>query len=252
MIPDDRRTKILNALEQSHYLSVEELAAILYVSMPTIRRDLTALEKEGTIKRTHGGASIISQNPLALPFTFTRKFNVEDKMKVGKIAAEIVSDGDSIFVDFGSSTLYFTKFLLEKRKLKVMTNGLIIAQQLSENENIDIEISGGTYFPKHASIYGHETIRFIENRHADFCFSSCSGIHATHGFTVNTEQNVPVKQAFQKFSTKNVLLMDHTKFNMISYYKVFDFSQVDILISDRELPEDLKAACEKNNVKVLF
>lgn len=251
MIPAERKEQILNILQDKGFLSVEELAGTLYVSAPTIRRDLCVLEKEGVLRRTHGGAAYIEQGFMAGPFTLRNKTNLDEKLKIGNLAAQLVHDGDSIFIYTSSTCLCFAKALNPLLKLNVLTNGIPIAQTLAEHENMTVECPAGLYNAKHASIYGSEACDFIERRHAKYLFVSCTGIDTHTGATIQQREDLAVMKAFRKNAGKVVMLIDHTKFNISHYYCAFTLDEIDIIISDQPLPEDLQKICNEKGIEVL-
>ena len=103
MIPQERKQQILVLLSAEGYMTVEDLAERVYVSVPTIRRDLAALAEEGSIRRVHGGASHVSRESYEWPFDLRDRVNLPEKSVIGKLAAKLVKDGDHIFIDSGST-----------------------------------------------------------------------------------------------------------------------------------------------------
>ncbi len=111
MIPEERRKQILDVLEKRKYVSVEELASLLYVSLPTVRRDLSELEREGVLTRTHGGASCNMADRFLAPFAMREKMNRIEKQQIANIAAGLIENGDTIFLSSGSKSRDFAKAL---------------------------------------------------------------------------------------------------------------------------------------------
>ena len=214
MIPKERQDAILETLNNKGYISVEELSKKLYVSLATIRRDLNELEKNGFLKRTHGGASFISQDHMITSIDYRTNWNSEEKIKIAKKAALLVDNGMNIFIDSSSTTLW------------------------------------RTYNYKHGSIFGNDAANYIAKRHAEILFVSASGFNS-NGVSTKTKRDIATKQAFQKCSDLTVLLMDHTKFNEINYYLVYSYDDIDIVIVDQELPENLLTLCKKHKINVI-
>ena len=250
MIPKQRREAIIEALNQRGYISVDELAKQLYVSPATVRRDLSELEKEGFLNRTHGGASFISQDHMITSLDYRTKWNMEGKIRIGKKAIELVDDGMYLFIDSSSTTLWLAKQLFDKKDLHILTNNASIAQILSEDGHHHVEITCGTYDSKHGGIFGSDTADYIMQRHADILFVSASGINI-YGISTKTKRVIASKHAFHKRSDLTVLLMDHTKFNEINFYQVYDLDDIDILIIDQPLPENLASQCQKHQIHVI-
>ena len=130
MIPKERQDAILETLNNKGYISVEELSKKLYVSLATIRRDLNELEKNGFLKRTHGGASFISQDHMITSIDYRTNWNSEEKIKIAKKAALLVDNGMNIFIDSSSTTLWLDQELANKKYLNVLTYNVSIDQIL--------------------------------------------------------------------------------------------------------------------------
>ena len=220
-------------------------------SEPTVRRDLILLEKEGSIKRTHGGASFLANDSIIWPFDLRRRVNLEEKKLVGRLAAQLVHDGDHIFIDSGSTTYCFAKELNPAVKLTIMTNCIPIAQFLAEQPSKTVELPCGFYYPRDASIHGEDAVASVNQRWANFFFVSTGAFSALHGFTGFDSQSMPVKHAFQQRAEKTVMLIDHTKAAQTGYYRVFNWTDIDILVTDKPPEIVVREACEKNNVKLI-
>ncbi len=249
-VPEERRRVILTQLKQSGYMSVTELAGLLFVSVPTVRRDLSALEKEGVLIRTHGGASYLNEPSVPPSYAIRRQEHHEEKMVIGKLATKLIQHGDSIFIESSTTCQTITRLLPTDIKLKILTNGIRTTYRLKDHPNILIEICCGTYDPKHENVFGPEAMRFIATRHADFCFLSCNGMDAS-GLSSRTQKDDLVKRAMAAHSDKTVLLMDSSKASQTFYYHVFDWRDVDILITDKTPPDDILQSCSDAHVEII-
>ena len=176
MIPDERRKEILELLDEKGYVSVKDLSQRLYVSLPTIRRDLTLLEREGYVLRTHGGASLSISDSFVEPFALRKKTNLEAKKYIGKIAASLIHNNDTLFITSSSTCLEFASHIKPDLRLNILTNGMPLAHKLSENNNVTVECPSGIYNYFHEGIYGKEVKELISKRYAQYCFTSCNGI----------------------------------------------------------------------------
>ncbi len=251
MTPKERRQNILDILARKTYLSVEELSKELYVSVPTVRRDLSLLEKEGSVRRTHGGVSYVSPEFTLESLDFRDRLNREGKRKIAELASTLIRDGDTMFLDSGSTCLALSRILYRIPDLTVVTNGILNVPPLLKCKNIHIELTGGILDIKHSCMVGRDAEALVRERHADLNFVSCSGIDATGGMTVIYEDDISLKRAFQKQSKKTVLMMDRSKFGRKLFYKVYDFSEVNYLVIDSPLPDDIRRQCELFEVEVV-
>lgn len=236
---------------QHGYLTVEELSRSLYTSLPTVRRDLKSMDEEGLIRRMHGGASHISSSRREFPFDLRSRTCMEEKKIIASLAAKLITDDDSIFIDTGSSCYIMAQLLDSNLSLKVVTNCLPTIQILSEKNRITIECPSGQYNNRHRSICGEDAAKFIDTRYAHYYFASASGLSLENGVNTLTSMDVEVKRAMNSNSEKTVLLMDHSKIGRSCFYKAFDISDIDILISDQPLPSELESRCRKEQVSII-
>lgn len=252
MIPDTRRKDILDLLQKHSYMSVTDLAKAIYVSEPTIRRDLTFLEKEGSLKRTRGGASYIEPNTARWPFVFRNKRNIEAKLHIGKIAASFLDHADSVFLDSSSTCLCLAKSIPEDMQLDILTFGIPTAQTLAENPNFFVEVPGGKYNAQRQCIYGKEACDYFSSHHANFCFLSGYGFSAETGLTEVSREEAVLKKVLHENSDHTIVLIDHSKIGNSYYRKIVDFKEIDALITDQPVSEEIDELCYKYDVQILY
>lgn len=251
MIPHDRRKQILSLLRANGYMTVEELAEQVYVSVPTIRRDLSALDREGSVKRVHGGASHVSREAFEWPFDMRQRVYLSEKRTIGRLAAKLVKDGDHIFLDSGSTCRFVAEAFDPGIHLTALSNCIPSVQALSAFPNVTIECPCGQYLPSHVSIFGSEAADFIRTRYAQIYLASATGLELKTGANARVLFDMPIKKAMRERAEKMVLLMDHSKMGQSNYYHVFDFEEIDALVTDRPLPEDMAERCAAAHVEVL-
>ncbi|MBR0282591.1 MAG: DeoR/GlpR transcriptional regulator [Oscillibacter sp.] len=251
MIPQERRKQILSLLSSHGYMTVEELAERIYVSVPTIRRDLAALAEEGSVRRVHGGASHVSREAFEWPFDLRDRVNLPEKRVIGSLAAKLAEDGDHIFIDSGSTCHFMVEALKPEIRLTALSNCVPTIQALSAFRNITIECPCGQYEPSHASVFGSEAADFIRTRYARYYFASATGMDLKTGVNVRTLMDMPVKKSMRERAEKMVLLMDHTKMGEANYYTAFAFSEIDILVTDCPLPQEIADRCARENIAVI-
>lgn len=251
MISEERRKKILELLEQQHHLSVEKLAREIFVSEPTIRRDLTQMAKEGSLKRTRGGASFINPDSVDWPFVFRQKENIKQKEKIAEIAIKLVQDGDTLFLDSGSTSYCLARELLELKNLSVLTYGMSIAKLLATNETINAQITCGTYQNQRTSIYGFGTIDYINRCHAKWCFISSPGYHPDKGIFNYDAMEAEIKNAFYHNADHTVLLLDHKKIGKSFAYLELSLDQIDLIITDQPFESEVQATCDQHRICVI-
>lgn len=252
MVTDDRRAKILSFLSKEGYMSVPKLAQNLFVSEATIRRYLADLEKEGSIKRTRGGASYIDPALAKWPFVFRNKTNIPEKLHIARLAASFVNDGDTLFMDASSTCLCLAKELSKDLSLDILTYGIPAAQVLAENRKAFVELPCGQYNPDRSSIYGKDACDFFSTRYANTCFISAQGLDAKQGLTEYSREEVFLKKTLCENAKRTIVLLDHTKINKTFYIQDLSLQDIDILITDRPLPEELDREFYKYDIPVIY
>ena len=124
MLKEERYDKILNILEEKNYITSQELAKILYVSMPTIRRDLADLESKKQLLRSHGGAKRVNSEHIVTPLDFRKNVNHAEKRRICKTASDLITDNSIVFIDASTTAMQMAEFLSPKQNITVITNGI--------------------------------------------------------------------------------------------------------------------------------
>lgn len=251
MIPKDRRDEILYLLALKKFATVEDLAQSVYVSIPTIRRDLQVMEEDGQIRRTHGGALYVSPESGIPPLALRNQTNMNEKIRIGKAASQLVVDGQSLFIDSSSTSLCFVKNLPKNMKCTVCTNGLAIAQAFDAHPNITMELVGGSYDLHHHCTVGAEACDFVEQRWTDWFFVSANTADIKQGIASFSSIDLSLKKKMQEHAKKTVLLLDSSKFHQQSYYTIFNWNQIDILVTD-QVDDKIQKICKENKTKIIL
>ena len=173
----DREKQILEILLKEKKVSVQQLANALYISEPSVRRDLQSLEKQNLIKRVHGGA-VLEETALSknkIPFLIREYEQSSAKAMIAQKAIDLISDNDVIFMDASTSCYYLIPFLASKRNITVITNGVKALIKLAEY-GISAISTGGDLLNNCLALVGEEAHRTIERYNADVALFSCRGI----------------------------------------------------------------------------
>ena len=251
MLTLERQEEILDILNKSGSATVEELAGALFVSGATIRRDLREMERQGLIKRSHGGAMPFKSSAEESAFALREQENIIAKKTIANLAVKLVKNGDSIFLDSSSTTGFTIPLLNNFQYLSVTTIGLRNALLLSQTNNIKIYIAGGQVQNHSNSIIGSDTMDFISRIHADISFVSCSGVDLQNGYTDASIEQAKIKQQMRRNSGKVALLCDSTKFNKIFLCTDFNFGDVDYLITDKTPPIEYVEKIASTKCKII-
>lgn len=233
--PAQRQAFILDWLVKSPSIEVSDICREFGVSEVTARNDLIALERSGRLKRTHGGASSLSRTMvLAYPEERASR-NVTAKDLIGRAAARLVADGDTIIVDIGTTALEFTKQLAGKRGVEMITADVAIATYASFSlPNLGVTLPGGTLMPGHLYLAGPLTLDGMSDLHADIAFVSADAFHVDHGLTVVHDFSSIIKRTYLKNARRRVLLLDSSKFGKTSLYRFADLDGFDVVVTDRD------------------
>ena len=251
MLSLKRQDEILEILNKNKSATVEELAAELFVSGATIRRDLAQMEKQGLIKRSHGGAMPFRSSAEESAFSIREQENTAAKRAMAAIAFKLLKNGDSVFMDSSSTVGFVIPLLNNLKYLSVTTIGLKNALLLSQTNNVKIYIAGGQIHNHSNSITGTDTIDYISRIHADIALISCSGADITAGFTDADIEQSKLKRQMRANSNKVAMLCDSTKFGKTFMCTDFTLDEIDYLITDKMPPAEFLERLKNTKCKLL-
>ena len=252
MLAEERRKRVLEWLQQEGRLQVAEVARRLAVSPMTVRRDLERLEAEGLLVRTHGGALPVGATATQeLPYASKRAREVEAKRKIGRLAASLIQPGETVILDAGSTTLEIARHLPRRIPLKVVTNDLLIAQELADREGIDVYVTGGLVRRGVYSLQGAETEAYLRSTHVDRAFLGADGVDPAHGLYTTNRQKVPVKRAMLAAADRTYVVADRTKLGRRAFARFAGLDEVGALICDEGADAALLAQLEEAGLQVL-
>jgi DeoR family transcriptional regulator, fructose operon transcriptional repressor len=248
MVVGERQQGILGHLAKNGNVSVSDLCQLFNVSEMTIRRDLADLEKQGLLQRTYGGAV-----PTELAFfemSLKAKLSVftEEKERIGKYCAELIQDGDVVFLDSGTTTLQVARHIKTKT-LTLVTNDLNIASEILDCPNIDIHVTGGTLRRGTNNLIGIKASNFFDDIRGTKLFLAVEGVDVKAGLTVPDINEVPLKRKMINSAGEVIVVADHSKLGRNSMGIIAPLSAASCLITDRDAPEDIVRAL-KEHIKV--
>ena len=229
----ERDKEILELLVSQKQATVKELAAHLFVSEPSIRRDLAKLEKQNLIKRVHGGA-VIEETALSknkIPFTIRELEQSNAKVIIAQKAIELVHDNDVIFLDASTSAYQLIPFLQSKRNLTVITNGVRTLEKLAEYD-INTISTGGSLVASCMALVGEDAYRTIESINADIAFFSCRGLSSEGYLTDIAPAENHVRSKMIKNAKRSYLLCAKDKIGKKYYHNLCHSRELDGVITD--------------------
>lgn len=230
MLAEKRRALILEILTESGSVSVTELYRRLKVSRETIRRDITRLDAENKLRKTHGGA--LSVNSVEPAFAERMGVNVEGKRAIGRAAAELVPDGASLIIDSGTTTLCLAEALGARRRLTVYTNDVHVASRLAGRNDNRVFMLGGEFQGSEGATTGRDATAMLGNYFADFAFVGASAL-SNHPWLMDYTREAAELRALMLAQAKTpVLLADHTKFSRTAPVRVANLERVAYVVTD--------------------
>ena len=230
MLTDERQQRILSTLEENDIITIAELIEPLEASESTIRRDLQHLENQGLLIRVHGGAKKKQQlNFEANMMEKEAKFH-EEKLAIGRYAANLIKPKDVIYLDAGTSTMAMIPFIEPDLGIKVVTNSVMHAALLVE-KNIETVILGGTIKLSTNAITGFSTATQLQQFRFNKAFMGMNGAHLENGFTTPDPEEAIIKKLAIAQSQMSFVLLDGSKFQQTAFTHVADLTQAEIITS---------------------
>jgi len=234
-----RHEQILRILDEQKTISVEDLSRLVYASSATVRRDLTALEQQGLLKRVRGGAASVQGNHFDLPIYLRTSSNLKEKEIISQLALRFVHNSATYFFDSSSTCCFLAQKLADYSDVTVATTGLEILSILKGYPGVRVISFGGELRKNYGEFAGPVTLSNIAQLYADTLFLSCRGLSLKIGATEPNGMNAAIKQRLRKHARMCVLLCDSTKFDQEFFYQALDFQDIDYVVTDKR-PKDIK------------
>lgn len=232
---NNHEKEILSILEKNEYATIEEIANAIYASPSTVRRRLTDMEQKGLLLRTHGGAQL--KNELFPSFSLRSQQNISAKKQIARSALQLIKNGDVIFLDGSTSAFFIAEYLKEFTDIRVITNGIDTLSLLSKN-SIRAYSTGGRISEQNRSVLvGGYAENVINSLRADIAFFSAQAVGKDgEVYDCFEEENVLRKRMMSQAKIR-VLLCDGAKLNRSSHFRLCNISEVDYIVSERDLSE---------------
>lgn len=247
---DIRRNKIIRQLDQNGEVCAAELADSLNTSVITIRNDLDALERDGYLERVRGGAVQTTLNCFNRDFLQKKQLNTVAKKKIAKEAVRLIHDGDSIMINSGT-TSYFTALELKKHNdLKIVTNSMTVAIELSEIPSFHVILLGGEINLRGSFTYGGDIAAHLKSFSADKAILSIDGICLDSGIgTMHVEEVLTERIMFER-AKERIIIADSSKLGRAGFMHVCSISEMDRLITDSGADSGFVQSVRSLGVKV--
>ena len=236
LLMEERRQIIMQELKSNGTVYVSELANRFSVTYETLRKDLTALEANGLLIKSHGGATL-KQNAIEYPFQVREKENINAKKSIARKAMTLIPDKSSIIIGTGSTTLELANILSTKSGYKIFTDSLPVASVLINSDN-QVFLFGGELRNSSSSVFGGWTVSQIENIQVDICFIGSDGFSNFDGPTSPSSSDAFIDQVMIRHSEKCYILADYTKFTRKSLYRICSWEDVTGLVTDKHVTKE--------------
>jgi len=229
---------------------IQTLAARLGVSEETIRRNVKKLADDGLVRKVHGGVHLPDAE-IEPSFQQRMDRNPEAKRRIAARVAAIVKNGDSLFLDIGSTTAYIAQALRGHRDLFVVTNSVAVAHRLAARNNNRVFMAGGELRAHDGGVFGAEAIAFVRRFQVDYAICSATAINADRGFVLFDLQEAEFSREIMLRARTRIVAADSTKFGRGGPIVVCDPSMVDQLVTDAPPPADLCNAMETWSLEII-
>lgn len=233
MTAEERRQQLSEVIARRGFADLSLLVAELGVSESTVRRDLSQLEEEGIVRRTHGGAVFVSDRFHVLNYADRESSAAAEKQAIGQAAARLIQDGETILLDGGTTTVQIARNLL-KRSLQVVTNSLPIANLLGAASSIELIFVGGYIYPRTGVALGPLAQQVLANLHVNRAFLSVAGVTEDGLYNANVLM-VETEQQMMKSADEVVIVADRGKFGRRALARLCGWETIDRIVSDEGL-----------------
>lgn len=247
-----RRELVLELLERKGRVTVAEVSAVAEVSEMTVRRDLEALERDGALKRVHGGAISAVSTSYEPPFAVRMQRATTAKERIGRAAAALIREGETVILDVGTTTLEVAKALQGRRNIRILTPSLRAADILADEGGIHLIVTGGVVRPGERSLIGDHAERAFADLRFDTFVMGVGGIERRAGLTEFNLDDAGVKRAALASSQRCLVVADSSKLGRVAFAGICPLDRMDVLVTDAQAAPDDLAPLEAADVEVVI
>jgi DeoR family transcriptional regulator of aga operon len=248
----ERHKQILTLLATRGRLSIGEVVRRFRVSEATARRDLQALASLGKARRVHGGVLAIEQAPPELPMLQRTDEQAAEKTRIGRLAASLVTDRETVFLGSGTTVLEVARNLHDRQDLTIITNSLPILNLFAGNRTVTVIALGGMLRDTELSLIGHLAEVGLGEMRADRVFMGARGISLDHGLTSDFLQETVTDRLILKMGRQVYIVADHTKANRVSTVRLGQLDSFQTLVTDSGVDARFVRALKKRGIKVML
>jgi DeoR/GlpR family transcriptional regulator of sugar metabolism len=248
----ERQNHVLSEVLVKKHVTVRDLASNLGVSEATVRRDLRTLAEKQKLQLTHGGATL----PINGDFAFESKLkrNHDAKVVIGELAAQLVADNDQIFLDSGTTCLEMATRLSGRRGLSVIINSVRLATEMTPPRsagNHNLISLGGLYRPDRMDFVGPIAVSTLEQLRGYTAFIGADGLALDFGISASDIESAHLHRIAVHNARETVLLVDHSKFQSSSLYKIVDWNRITKLVTDQPPFEEWMRLLDDHKIELV-
>lgn len=247
----ERRSQALNALRAKGQVSVIELSEVLEVSEVTIRKDLEYLEKNNLLVRTHGGAMQNGYLVYDQPIEEKGKLYADEKSFIGKTAASLMEDGDSIILDAGTTMVQVAR-QINRRNLTILTNGINVAMELYRLPDVELIMLGGMVRSTSACVIGPYAEQMVQDHSCRKYFLGVDGFDLERGLSTTNTLEAHLNRVMINAAQENIVVTDSSKFGRRGLSRICSIDQVDIVVTDSGIKDNMRLHLEERDIRVVI
>lgn len=246
-----RRERLLDEVLRTGSAMVSTLSDSLRVSETTIRRDLEALEREGLLRRTHGGAIPVEAGAAEPSMQERAALHIAEKRRIGAAAAALIESGDTIAMTGGTTTTQVALNIRQQANLTVVTNAVNVVMELARRPNITVVSTGGRLRSNTLELVGPLTEQTLQDIFVDKAFIGVNGLTVAEGLTTYDETEAVISRIMIRAARRVIVVADHSKLNHVAFARMGDISQVHTLITDSAADPETLAELRRTGTEVI-
>lgn len=247
----DRIRELENYIQKKQSATLTELCDVFNVSLNTIRRDIKVLLETGRVTKVYGGI-LYNRDDQIVPVNDRSVSAVEEKEQIGRLAAALVEDNETIYLDSGTTAAYMLPFLASKRNVTIVSNSFIIYNEMQRYPELNLFSTGGLYNHKTKSFVGMSTINGLQDIRISKAFMSSTGISIELGATNNSFHEAEIKKSVIKLAQKVILMADHSKIDTAAAICFCRLEQLFAYITDQRPPDNYIEFFERHHIQLFY
>mgnify|MGYP003318874949 FL=1 len=249
---EERRRFISETISKQGFVQVAILAKTFNVTQTTIRKDLNYLESKGLLRRAYGSALPVEEQVMDIALKKKVLLNYDKKQRIGRRAAQMIEENDSILISSGSTLAIFAEHIEPKGHLNVVTSAVNISTKLGEIPGVTVMQIGGILYSNTLSATGNDAIQALRSVYCSKLFLGVDGIDLNYGVSGGTVEESELIMQMMKSSSRTIVLTDSGKFGHKGFGRICSVDKIHTIITDSGIPKDIKSKLEKMGVELII